>query len=171
MKVVATRLYRRGRSGFTLIELMVVVAIIAVLIGIMLPAYSGMKQKALMKRAEADARALASAIRAYHTEFSEWPYNPAGGGLWYTTNGFFVKLTSAGNGRRNFSEWDQGNQLLGDPFRSRSSTVPTTQPYRVQISVTDNYVRVWSCGMNCVDDNGIADSSTSPPKDYIQVKN
>lgn len=53
---------RRRKGGFTLIELVVVLAILAVLAGIMVPSYMGYVEKAKEKRHLVEAKQLQSAV-------------------------------------------------------------------------------------------------------------
>lgn len=60
---------RRSASGFTLIELMVVVGIIVLLIGILLPAVSLAYKKAIITRQKADLQSIATALDQYKADF------------------------------------------------------------------------------------------------------
>jgi prepilin-type N-terminal cleavage/methylation domain-containing protein/prepilin-type processing-associated H-X9-DG protein len=73
----------RGRNGFTLLELLVVIAIIAILAALLLPSLTAAKQKAQGISCMDNSRQMMVALHLYGDDFSGWlPPNPD----WPTTN-------------------------------------------------------------------------------------
>jgi prepilin-type N-terminal cleavage/methylation domain-containing protein len=64
---------RRNRAAFTLIELLTVIAIIAVLAGLLFPAISAAMKKAKIARAKSDISSIEGALKSYYTEYGKWP--------------------------------------------------------------------------------------------------
>ncbi len=54
------------RKGFTLIELIIVIAVIAILIGIALPRFKGMQDEGNIAKAKGELRTLQTAIESYY---------------------------------------------------------------------------------------------------------
>ncbi len=117
MKWWKKRIILGNRRGFTLIELMIVVAIIGILAAIAIPLYQNIQGRARTAKVQADARSIASAITLYTAHCGDLPGSGAGrdqclaggGGAW--PGSFWVVLTNA------------GGQTAG-PFFSPNNPVP-----------------------------------------------
>ena len=80
-----------NQRGFTLIELMIVVAIIGILTAIAFPLYANIQARARVAKAQADARTLGSAVVVYSAHTGALP-----GGLTNLSSAVVVNGVSAG---------------------------------------------------------------------------
>ena len=71
----------RGSKGFTIIELLIVIAVIAILVGIALPRFKGMRDEGNIARAKGELRTLQSAVESYRIHTGTYP---ATGATWQT---------------------------------------------------------------------------------------
>ena len=124
----ATRLYPKLRA-FTLIELLVVISIIALLIGILLPALGGARSEARAIACARHLRQVAIGLTAYNAEnkdlypaayvYTTTPWDGSGAlggsGSWR-----WQDQTKAGDGGRGYIHWSWSalgvEQLEGDAF-------------------------------------------------------
>jgi general secretion pathway protein G len=65
---------RREQAGFTLIELMIVVAIIAILAGILIPNFVNARAQAQTSACESNLRSIATAMELAYADNQAYPY-------------------------------------------------------------------------------------------------
>lgn len=64
---------RQGEAGFTLIELMIVIAIVGVLAAIAIPQYQQFRERGYIAQAQADLKQLANALTLLANDTDTWP--------------------------------------------------------------------------------------------------
>jgi len=64
---------RQPHRAFTLIELLVVITIIAILIGLLFPAFSAIQNQAKKTQAKNDLTQIVTAVNAFYTEYGKYP--------------------------------------------------------------------------------------------------
>jgi prepilin-type N-terminal cleavage/methylation domain-containing protein len=68
---------KQTQSAFTLIELLIVVAIIAILAAIAVPNFLEAQTRSKVSRVKADMRSIATAIESYMTDYNHFPFDYA----------------------------------------------------------------------------------------------
>jgi len=61
------------KKGFTLIEMLIVMAVVAIMIAIIIPSYRGMQVDAWNMKAAKDAQTVAVAIESYYRHHNKYP--------------------------------------------------------------------------------------------------
>ena len=64
---------RKGEKGFTLVELMIVVAIIGILAAIAIPQFTKYRARARNSAALSDLRNTSTDLEGYYAEWTEYP--------------------------------------------------------------------------------------------------
>lgn len=138
--------------GFTLVELIIVIAVIAILVGIGLPRMRGMIDEGNTVRAAAELRTLQAAVESYYIHNSK--AYPATGSTWESAlTGATPKLVGT---------------ALTDPFSTSSAQ------YQYAKSSNSLYYVIWSVGPdNTAGVTGIstAGAITGTAGDDIYVSN
>lgn len=143
---------KQPKRVFTLIEMLVVIAIIGILAGLLLPAIQKASQKAKESKARGEANAIAQAIKSYEATYSRLP-NPGGGsGDWSGSSNDLVGTLTGGNPRGiTFLDRQGGGGTFLDPW-DNPYEVALDNAYDDQITYSGSSVTirigVWSKGKN-----------------------
>ncbi|RXZ44601.1 pilin [Crenobacter cavernae] len=87
---------KKVQQGFTLIELMIVVAIIGILAAIAIPAYQDYTKRAHVSEGLTLASSAKTAVTEYYATKGSWPGSNASAGLPSTISGNAVKTIAVG---------------------------------------------------------------------------
>lgn len=127
-------------KSFTLVELMVVVAVIGIVAGIVLAAAGGVQKKAARDQAKAEINMISVAMEGFKTANGTYPTNSGN----FSTN-FYVHLTNFLAFKTNQITGTGTNLMLldpyGYPYRYRS-------PARSSTSMLTDSFEIWSPGAN-----------------------
>ncbi len=99
--------FKRGEKGFTLIEIIIVLAVMAVLAAVIIPSVTGHLGRAKERGWEADRNILQAAVDSYRTDIDRRAGNP-----WPTLGGLIGEPADMGNGVADTPDKDYGD--VGD---------------------------------------------------------
>jgi len=93
--------FKRGEKGFTLIEIIIVLAVLGVLAAIIVPNVSGFLGRGKERSWDADRNQLQAAVDSYRTDIGQRSGNP-----WPTIGGVIGTPADSGNSTANTSDLD-----------------------------------------------------------------
>ena len=96
-------------KGFTLVEIIIVMSVIAILLAAAIPAFQGMQQEGELSKVDAELQTLKTAVISYKRHNGSYPANIAA-----ALTGATPKLI---------------NSPLEDPFNTDTTTTPNTYGY------------------------------------------
>lgn len=102
------------RKGFTILELLIVIAVIAILVGIALPRFKGMQDEGNIAKAKGELRTLQTAVESYRVHHTGYPANVTTDLTGATPQVIAAALTDPFNGTNNYgyAKSDNGNYYI-----------------------------------------------------------
>jgi general secretion pathway protein G len=132
MQKQRSNIFSNNISGFTLIEVMVVVVILSILAAMVVPRIMDNPEKARITKAKADIRALETALNLYRLDNMIYP----------TTDQGLEALVSAPNSAPEPKNWKQGGYL------DRVPTDPWGNPYLYLSPGSHGSIDIYSGGLD-----------------------
>jgi len=121
----------KRQKGFTLVEVVIVMAVIAILIAVIIPAFQGMQAEGNVTKAQAELETLKTAVISYRRHKGTYPDN-----IHARLTGTTPKLVQ---------------EILEDPFATDVSTTPDTYGYITGNDATfGDYFIIYSKGPDLV---------------------
>jgi type IV pilus assembly protein PilA len=135
---------RKAQKGFTLIELMIVIAIIGILAAIAIPAYQDYLIRSQVSEGLAMASAAKASVSEYYANHGSWPTNNADAGLGNAgdINGKYVSGITVADGGITVDYGNEVNATIA------AATVGLTPGASVNGDV------IWRCGDPAADPAG-----------------
>ena len=117
-----------NKNAFTLIEILAVIMVIAIIVGIAIPRFSGVQDEALMTKAKVELRTIQSALESYYMHQTPSAYPPTSDTI---ISDYLMRQVP-----------QIASQILFDPFKSDQSE------YNYILSDNGRYYVIFSAGPN-----------------------
>ena len=122
------------RSGFTLIEMLVVITIIALLMALIMPIYGVVRNKGRVTATKALIECLSSALQRYRNDLESYPPTPPGGTaddgtLFRYLNGADGRGITANPGSPREKRYEPYLQITNDFIRHNNNEIVIVDPW------------------------------------------
>ena len=143
-------------AGFTLVELLIVVAIIGIIAAVAVPNLLNAVDRAKQKRTMADMRSLAEGVEAYSVDFTIYPTASDISGLKIAIHPTHMRVFPGTDGWNNALVYDPGSTVgMGYTLRSTgkdgmvegSPTGGATHEFDCDIVFSDGEFKQWPEGL------------------------
>jgi len=135
---------KQVQKGFTLIELMIVIAIVGILAAVALPAYQDYTVRAKVSEGLAKAAEAKTTIAEYYVARAGFPTTPAEAGINQNVNTDLVKSIKMDD-----AAWDVQNggvlRIVMNEAKLGGSSTSTANSFVLSVADTVNGTVIWKC--------------------------
>jgi len=149
---------RKTTSGFTIVELLIVIVVIAILAAISIVAYNGIQERARFASMRSDIASLNKAIQLYYADNGSYPITPAGTGSPCSSGNWCGFDQGTGD---NFIPGLAPKYLNNTPQLPVANSSSDTYLYRSPDGVNYKLIRYQSGGLSSSEQAAMADLRTT----------
>jgi prepilin-type N-terminal cleavage/methylation domain-containing protein len=161
--VSSKRVWVRPRKGFTLIEMLIVVSVIAILAALLLPTISAVRLSAKKKATRLLVEGIVAGLKRYYTDFDEYPPSSLAkpGGVPYEPGSIYKYL--CGDKGQGLIKTEAGKKQHIDPY----VVIPPENIRRDSniVYVTDS----WGKDIQYANCKAFTDNAKAGTPDYVAV--
>lgn len=164
---------KKRSQGFTLVELITVIAVIVILLGFMVGSSSSARKRAKINQAKSEIAALETAINAYRADIGSFPVDAAGASVNVDVVRQLSGLDLSGSKIAGLSDDWNGPYMEFDTSRLESTSGAFLDPWKnayqirgigddagtTEAGLHNKYTfDIWSYGPNGTDESGASES-------------